>query len=342
MRAPLPALLPFLVLPLSCGEIGAQPPETDGVMISSDGSTIVRLYNVLHVTSYSRRGGSVTRSGYAEHFIEVYEGASGRLRTTTPYEIDGNCDLVAVTTDRAWIRVMNEETREFELRSISLADGSVALDAEALARRNNGLVFQPNSHYHNSDGYEGQIVQADDARIYAIDAATGMATPIPDTIRMVHAGHGQWDRINHFGLNGHVFGFEGEHRKRLVCEKERINGIAEKVTSTIDFIEPGMIGKFQGATKDMEPITYQNGPFILSKTKAGNRFAWRIDLMDTRTLDSKWSVELDLTRPDGRDNEIMDLALNEHRLTILAKNFIGALDARTGAWVWQHNFVSTE
>lgn len=325
---PLQPLLFFLIFACSlssCGglfsEMGSQDPENKRIIASEDGAKIVRLYSVFFVTSYKKTGGMTQRHGSSEYFIEVYDGATGAVINTSPFKLKSNCDIFAVTDKAIWMNVFSTEEKRFQLQVRNINDGKLLFDEQSIADKNNGLHFQSYRPYYNTGQYQGIILKADDARIYNIDETTGLATLIPDSVK-VKLKRGEFEKISSFRQQDQYVRFNGSQRKRMVVE---LKG-SKDITSTIDFIDPYIL--------DETPRTYQGNYIVLSKTKANNSFEYQFNLLDTATLESKW--ETVLTGIPG--NDLLDISLNKNGILILTKYSFGLIAPQTGKWIFEKKF----
>lgn len=321
---PLKPPLFFLIFAFSlssCGglfsEMGSQEPENKTIIASEDGAKIVRLYSIFFVTSYKKIGGMTQRHGSSEYFMEVYNGTTGAVINTHPFKLKSNCDIFAVTDKTIWMNVFSTEEKEYQLQVRSINDGILLFDEQSIADKNNGLHFQSYRPYYNTGQYQGIILKADDARIYNIDEATGLATLIPDSVK-VKLKRGEFEKISSLQQQDQHIRFKGSQRKKMVVE---LKG-SKDITSTIDFIDPYIL--------DEAPRNY----IVFSKTKANNDFEYQFNLLDTASLQSKWETVL----RDIPGNDLLDISLNKNGILVLTKYSFGLIDLPTGKWIFEKKF----
>lgn len=331
----LTALLTIILY--SCGELGDQPPENVTLMASADGSTIIRHYTVFHVTSYSQRGGSTQRFGSSTAYLEAYNGTTGQLVSTKPYAIKGNCQLLKVTNTHAWLQYYNREKNKQELLVVNIPQFAKAYSEEELAKINNGLVFKTNYTYYNPPGITGVLLQADDARLYSVDEASGKATLVPDSVkaRMINR---RFLQIGNTRLTDRYLTFVGSQRKKLVAKmNDRKSGIAD-IASETDFISPYIVGYFDPKISEELPLIINSRFLVVSKTKDNNAFEFQFSLVDSTTLKTNWSLPLKNEKGEKNENDLLDIQLHGDNLLVITKNSMNLLDVKSGQWKWNKSF----
>lgn len=321
----------------SCGDLGNQPPENVTLMASADGSTILRQYSVFYITSSSQRGGSTQRFGYTTNYLELYNGVTGELISKKSYEIKGNCQLLKVTNTHAWLQYYNREKNKQELLVVNIPNFSKAYNEEELAKINNGLIFKTNYTYYNPPGIAGVLLEADDARLYSVDEASGKATLLPDTIktRMINR---RFLQIGNIRLADRYLSFTGSMRKKLVAKmNDRKSGIAD-ISSETDFISPYIVGFYDSIIPEELPLTINNGFLIVSKTKDNNAFEFQFSLLDSTTLKTNWSLPLKNEKGEKNENDLLDIQLHGDNLLVITKNSMNFSDTKTGRWKLNKSF----
>lgn len=331
----LTALLTIILY--SCGELGNQPPENVTLMASADGSVIIRQYSVFYVTSSSQQGGSTQRFGSSTNYLELYNGVTGELISKKPYEIKGNCQLLKITNTHAWLQFYNYEKNKQELLVVNIPNFTKAYNEEELAKINNGLIFKTNYTYYNPPGIAGVLLQADDARLYSVDEASGKATLIPDTIktRMINR---RFLQIGNIRLADRYLSFAGSQRKKLVAKmNDRKSGIADIISET-DFISPYIVGYYDPKISEELPLIINGGFLVVSKTKDNNAFEFQFSLVDSTTLKTNWSIPLKNEKGEKNENNLLDIQPHGDNLLVIIKNSMNLLDTKTGQWKWNKSF----
>lgn len=320
----------------SCGtsELGDQPPENVTIMASDDGSVIIRQYKIYKITSYIQDGGKTERQGSVTNYLEAYSGTTGQLLSARAFPIKQNCQLLKVTDSHAWLSVYNKETSKSELLGIRIPVFSTSFDEKQLAEKNNGLVFKPNIIYYNPPGYTGVILQADDARIYAVNEDTKLASRIPDTIKTKTKRPGILT-MNNLELQNCRFDFTGNQRKKLIAN---LNDSKEEVLSESDFINPHIVGTYNTQLMQELPLTIDECLLIISKTKDNNAFEFQLTLIDSVTLKDRWVAILENPKGESSENDLLDIQLHGNDLLVLTKSSMNLQNTETGTWKWNKNF----
>ena len=332
------SLIVTLIL-FSCGigGLGNQPPENVTLMASADGSTIIRQYSVFYVTSSIQRGGSTQRFGSTTNYLELYNGMTGELISAKTYSIKGNCQLLKVTTTHAWLQYYNREKNKQEILVVNIPQFSKAYDEAELVKINNGLIFNTNYTYYNPPSIGGVLLQADDARLYAVDETNGKATIVPDTIktRMINRRFLQMGNIQ---LADRWLSFNGSQRKKLIAKmNDRKSGVAD-ISSETDFINPYFVGYYDPIISQELPLTMNNGFLIVSKTKDNNKFEFQFTSIDSSTLKTNWQTILNNDKGETNENDLLDIKLHGNGLLLITKKSMSLLDTKTGQWKWDKNF----
>ncbi|MBK8710866.1 MAG: hypothetical protein IPL97_03125 [Niastella sp.] len=325
----------------SCKEMGSQPPETVSLTATDDGSKIARLYSVFYVSSYTKRSGSTMRYGSSTYYLEMYDGFTGKRLTENPIKLKSRCQVFKLTDKNIWLRSYNNDTKNNELLIINNLDGTVLFNAKTLAAKNKGLSFEPTYEYYNPGVFKGTLLQADDARLYALDESTGLASVIPDSIhlRMINR---PFFEISSTQFGESYINFTGVQRKRLVKKIRNLNSFASQKESSIDFINPFLLGKLNVLGNKEVPVFYKDCFFVFSQTKSGNQFEWQINMLDTVNLQSKWTAIIHKPGLQSSDNKLTNILLHNNQLLTLGKDNIHLLNVETGKPVLEKAFTATE
>jgi len=302
-------------------------------MASADGSVIVRQYSVFHVTSSTQRGGSTRRYGYSTNYLELYNGATGQIISKKPYTIKGNCQLLKITNTHAWLQIYNRDKNKQELLVVNIPQFTKAYGEDELAKINNGLIFKTNYTYYNPPGISGVLLQSEDARVYSLNEASGKAILVSDTVktRMINR---RFLQISHIRLAERNIGFNGSLRKHLKATEVDRKKANEDITSSMDFINPYIVGYFNPTTSLELPLTFNNGFLIVSKTKDNNQFEFQFSLVDSSTLKTNWQSVLKNEKGETNENNLLDIQLHENGLLVITKNSMNLLDTKIGQWKW--------
>lgn len=324
----------------SCSEIGEQPPENIQLVATPNGKEVIRLYSVLFVTSYSRTGNSVRRSGSSTLYLEKYDANTGRLLSTKPFKLEGNYKILKITNENIWLSRYNIDTQKQELLVLNLIDFSKTFNSTDLAKINNGLGFQPNHLYNNPLNVSGVVLQGDDARVYAINEKDGKATLLSDSIKPEHFND-LLQKLHNVKMATQRLSFEGATRKRLVANRTDWHAKKEPIATQEDFIDPFIAGVFDESIQEDAPVIVDNALLIVSKTKSTNDFQYQFSIVDTAMLKTKWASVLNTGNlGTSSTDELDDIKISDDRILVLTKNVMGEADAKTGKWIWTKSFVN--
>ena len=220
---------------------------------------------------------------------------------------------------------------------VNIPNFTKAYNEEELAKINNGLIFKTNYTYYNPPGIAGVLLQADDARLYSVDEASGKATLIPDTIktRMINR---RFLQIGNIRLADRYLSFAGSQRKKLVAKmNDRKSGIADIISET-DFISPYIVGYYDPKISEELPLIINGGFLVVSKTKDNNAFEFQFSLVDSTTLKTNWSIPLKNEKGEKNENNLLDIQPHGDNLLVIIKNSMNLLDTKTGQWKWNKSF----
>ncbi|MBI3138409.1 MAG: hypothetical protein HYZ15_07480 [Sphingobacteriales bacterium] len=306
-------------------------------MASPDGKNIVRMYQVFTVKSYSQRGNSVSRYGFSTNYLEKYDGLTGQLISTKPYQCDGNCQIMKVTNGYLWLRTYDTKTSKPHFFVLRLSDFTKMYDDEALAQKNNGIVFEPATMYYNPPNVSGVLIKGDDNRIYSLDEASGKATSMPDSLSLRIMGRPFLQSGAHTFPNAY-FSFSTGQRPRLNKQPKDSKLVAGKLSSASDFISPYLAAYYNPALKSEEAIMANKGCIVVSKTKSSEDFVFQFTQVDTATLQTNWSAALNYGNNKISENDLLDIQLHGEHLLVIEKNAMGFLDINSGKWKWNKVF----
>ncbi len=320
------ALFPLVVVLLmsTCSEIGKQPAELWSARFTEDGRRLVYTYDVFTVYQYSKKGGSIQRSGSRKGYMNVRDAATGRLLLAEPYQSSNTLKVAAVIGDLCALSGYNIKKSRHELSIVDLTTGKERFGPEELSRINGGLRFDPNTYYENLTLTPGFVFAAEDARTYLIDPQTGNAVPV-EAAKKISIYSGERNPTSGRPFNAGV-GFTGQHRKKL-----EMNGLASKV----DFIDPSFAAELKNNTDERDPVIYQGNPIIISRSTTENDFSWVITMLDAKGLELLWTasvIQVPGVAPFYNTEPLF--RLNGEDLLVQTSTQLSQFDAATGKLNW--------
>lgn len=321
------ALLPILaaVLLLStCSEIGRQPPEMWSARFTEDGSRLVYTYDVLIVYQYSKKGGSIRRSGSRKGYMDVRDAATGRSLLSVPYSSKNTLNIVAISGNLCALSGYNIKKSQHELSIVDITDGKERFSPDELSRINGGLRFDPFTYYENLTGKPGFVFAAEDARPYLIDPNTGKAVRVDAGKRITPTSGDR--NLSRSGAFSSVMSFKGKPRQKVVMHGRE---------SEVDFIRPSFAAGLKNDREGRDPVFYKGNPIIISRSTTDKDFSWEISLLDAETFDLLWSasvVHVPGVAPFFGAEPLFQL--NGDQLLIQTSTQLTQLDAATGKLNW--------
>ncbi len=314
----------------SCKQVGRQPPETRLMMVSADDKYIIRLYSVLNVHYYEKKGGSTFRSGTNTFYLEKYDAATGKLLAQSG-KIKRNITPIFITPKHIWLDQWDADMKNREVAAISIDDFSERISPNTLTDANPAVKFVPYSAYTLTANPQQLVLKGNDERWYIIDDATGKGTVVKNTEVKIWKD----DFLNNnWKIADTRYDFRGGGRSVLKKRNKK-----EEWTSADDFIQPHVFGAT--LTKNFSPVTVSNNWLVFSKTTSDKNFNWQITGLDTATLQTGWVAHYP-GEAGNANKDIQKIVLKNSNLLVVTATTAAMLDIKTGKWLWALNFKEPE
>lgn len=314
----------------SCKQIGKQPPETRLMMVSADNKYIVRLYSILNVRYYEKKGGTTFRSGTNTFYLEKYDAATGKLLAKSG-KIKQNITPIFITGKHIWLDQWDAGMKNRDAAAISIDDFSESISANTLSNVNPAVKFMPYSAYTLTANPQQLVLKGNDERWYAIDDNTGKGTIVQSNEVKIWKDDFLEDSWKTADVR---YDFKGTGRSRLVKKNKK-----DEWTSNEDFIRPHVFGNT--VTKIFSPVTINSCWFVFSKTTSDKNYKWQINALDTANLQSRWVAHYP-GEADTKSSDIEKIIIQNSNLLVVTTTAVALLDIKTGKWLWVLNFKEPE
>ena len=318
-----------LLLPVSCSQLGKQPPEWENGAFTPDGKHYVYLYSIFNVTQYSQGGGATYRSGTTRYYLQIIDPYTGEKLLKNPISFKDMVRIGDISNDYVWLGTRDREKQKNSIAIVDIASGQLKYSHRDMIRQNPDVPFGYGTFYRQTSGLNEAVYEADDGRKYLVNPTNGIMTVL----------HGQsGPRIDLLGDEGYQFEYSMDGLQRLNENGSRIRfaiaGTDTTITSTDDFLNPQFLAvDKQSTADDAVPTVYHDSFFILSSKLQNNSNEMIFTRVNQHTLATVWATTLQetITGESPVSGNKYRLRLNGQTLFAANQSRLMAINLETGA-----------
>lgn len=303
--------------------VGLQPPEWRSGVFSPDGKYYVYTYSITDVKSYHSRFGASTSVRF---YLQVIDAPSGVALLEEAIQLQGAPTIVSVDNNALWLSVYNIKEDKASPVLYQIGAKQLKYTARDFKRINPHLPVLGHKGvlpFYACSGHNGDIIiEANDARQYLIEAATGKFSRTP-LVKTPLTDKGQRNLQTVSTVPNYTE--KGDSRQYIIKKDTQVR-------STEDFIDPRFVIRFKEAPLG-EPtlFTYTHHIFILSNTSTISHQDKQLSMLDSETLKTIWTLDLPQESQEANTYDVERFAMQEQTLFAVNKTHYFLIDAQKGA-----------
>ena len=269
-----------------CSFMGNQLPKWQSGMFTPDGKYYVYTYGQVFVTQYQKRGGSTFSSGILTSYLQVIDCNLGKEMLEKPLKSKEMIRIETIEGDQVALWSYKIGDSEYSPAVFDLGTLTMKFSAEELKNLNPNVPLKSvNTYFTNTSSEPGIIFEADDGRKKCINPETGIITDVSGDFERV-----EMKSMDCYQTKSSVegYGLTSGTRQKITKGNRRDSSIF----STDDFLNPEFVVLEEKMNEKNQATIYNNNLFILSQAVTTNKKMMQLTMLDQKTLQTKWILQL--------------------------------------------------